>query len=123
MPCSYTVDADRRLMILRGEGVLSSSELVELRARGASDPAFDRTYATLVDFRAVTGFDRRLALIREMAERPIVARTAPMAIVPPPGQPFGLARLFVAYAQLMRRPVEIFDDIEAAESWLETGSR
>lgn len=118
MPISYEVDPSRRLMLLRGHGVLSMSELAEARARGAADPAFDASYATLVDFRGVTAIDRRLRLIRELAERPVVARNARLAILPPPRQPWGLARLFVAYAQLMGRPVEIFTDVEEAERWL-----
>lgn len=118
MPCTYTVDVTRRLIVLRGQGVVASAELAELRARTATEPAFDRTFAVLVDFREMTGFDRKLSLIREMAERPVIARSARMAIVPPPGRPFGLARLFVAYAQLIGRPVEIFDEVEEAERWL-----
>lgn len=105
-------------MIVRGSGKLCYLELLEARVRGASDPAFDRTYPTLVDFRAVTAFERRVALIRDMAERPMVARTARLALLPPPGQPWGLARLFVAYAQLVGRPVEMFTELEEAERWL-----
>lgn len=119
MPCSYEFDVSRRLMILRAYGVVSIAELAEVRARGAADPAFDRTFAALVDFRGVTKVDRRLGLIREMAERPVVARTARIAILPPPGEPWGLARLFVAYAQLIGRPVEIFKDVDEALRWLE----
>lgn len=105
-------------MILRAHGVVSIAELAEVRARGAANPAFDRTFAALVDFRGVTMVDRRLALIREMAERPVVSRTARIAILPPPGEPWGLARLFVAYAQLIGRPVEIFNDPDEALRWL-----
>lgn len=118
MPCSYAFDARRGLMILRGSGTLCYLELLEARARGASDPAFDPTFPTLVDFRAVTAFERRVALIRDMAERPVVARNAKVALLPPPGQPWGLARLFTAYAQLMGRPVEVFTELEEAERWL-----
>lgn len=102
-------------MILREHGTMTVAEVAEVRGRGAADPALDRIYATPVDFRSVAGIDRRLALIREMAERPVVARNTRLAILPPPGQPCGIARLFVAYAQLMGRPVEIFTDPDDAE--------
>lgn len=105
-------------MILHASGTLGYLELLEARARGASHPAFDPTHPTLVDCREVTKFERRVPLIRDMAERPIVSRDARVAILPPPGQPWGMARLFVAYAQLMGRPVELFSDLEEAERWL-----
>jgi hypothetical protein len=105
-------------MILRGSGRLCYLELLEARARGGSHPAFDPACPTLVDFREVTEFERRPLLIRDMAERPIVARDARIAILTPPVPQWGMARLFVAYAQLMGRPVEMFTDLEDAERWL-----
>ena len=118
MPCSFAFDTRRGLMILRASGRLNYLELIEARIRGASHSAFDRTHSTLVDCREVTEFERRPMLIRDMAERPLVSRNARVAILPPPGQPWGMARLFVAFAQLMGRPVEIFTDLEEAERWL-----
>ena len=118
MPCSIAFDADRGLMILRASGKLTYEELFEARERGLRHPAFKRTYPSLADFREVTSFERRVRLIRKLAENPIVARDARLAILPPAGQPWGMARLFIAYAQLMGRPVEIFTDVESAERWL-----
>ncbi|HEX7018401.1 MAG TPA: hypothetical protein VF159_00210 [Gemmatimonadaceae bacterium] len=118
MPCSYEFDSARRLMILRASGKLTPEELVDTRARGAADPRFDRTWSSLADFRAVTAFERRPRVILEMARNPIVARNTRIAILPPEGEQWGMARLFVACAQLLGRPVEVFHDLEKAERWL-----
>jgi hypothetical protein len=118
MPCSSRFDTERGLMMLQGSGTLCYLELLEARARGASHPSFDPSLPCLADFREVTKFEKRVPLIRDMAERPIISRTARLAIVTPPGQPWAMARLFVAYAQLMGRPVEAFTDLEEAERWL-----
>jgi hypothetical protein len=118
MPCSFAFDAARGLMILRASGNLTYEELLDARSRGAKDPNFSRTRPALADFREVTGFVRRVAILRQMAENPIVARDTKLAILPPAGQPWGAARLFAAYAQLMGRPVEVFTELEDAERWL-----
>lgn len=118
MPCSFAFDAARGLMIVRASGTLTYEELLDARARGAADPSFNRTLPSLADFREVTRFERRVAIIRKMAENPVVSRRAKLAILPPAGQPWGMARLFAAYAQLMGRPVEVFTNLEDAERWL-----
>ena len=118
MPCSYEFDTVRGLMIIRGSGKLTPEELVEARLRGAADPRFDPKLPGLADFRAVTAFERQPRMILEMARNPIVSRNARIAILPPDGEQWGMARLFVACAQLMGRPVEVFDSLAKAEAWL-----
>jgi len=119
LPYSYVIDPRRRLMILRAFGRLTHAEVREARTRGVADPRFHRAYSTVVDFRDVTEFERSPKFVRELTERPIVARKAKIAILPKRGQPSGMARLFATYAQLMGRPVQLFTSVDAAARWLD----
>ena len=118
MPCSFAFDAARGLMIVRASGTLTYDELLDARTRGAADPSFNRLLPTLADFREVTGFEPRVAMLRKIAENPVISRNTKLAILPPPGQPWGAARLFAAYAKFVGRPVEVFTKLEDAERWL-----
>lgn len=118
MPHSYTIDTRRGLMCLRASGVLTIGELLEARERAASEPEFDRSFPTLIDLRDVTRFERDRAVIRRLAERPMLDHRTMLAILPPTSQPYGLANLFAAYARIRGRTVRVFTDAGAAEKWL-----
>jgi hypothetical protein len=118
MPHSYAVDTQRGLMYVRASGLLTITELRDVRDRGVNDPDFDRRFATLIDLRDVTRFVPDRASIRQMAERPLLDHGTKLAIVPPANQPFLMADLFAAYARICGRPVRVFRDINAAEQWL-----
>lgn len=118
MPHSYVIDTRRGLMWLRASGLLTTSELQEVREEGVHDPQFDRRFATLIDLREVTRFVPDRAWIRRMAERPLLDVSTKLAIVPPAHQPYLMADLFAAYARICGRPVRVFRDIDAAEQWL-----
>jgi hypothetical protein len=118
MPCSFAFDAARGLMIVRASGTLTYEELLDARTRGAAHPSFNPSLPTLADFREVTGFEPRVATLRKIAENPVISRNTKLAILPPPGQPWGAARLFAAYAKFVGRPVEVFTKLEDAERWL-----
>jgi hypothetical protein len=54
MGMSYTIDPERRLVHVRGRGVLSTDDHHELTSRLLADPRFDPTYQSLGDFSEVT---------------------------------------------------------------------
>jgi hypothetical protein len=123
MPYSYTIDADRGLMTLRAWGVLTMSQLTDARIRGSNEPNFDRAFATMIDLREVTVFERDRALLRQFADQPVIDKRTRLAILPPARQSFGMANIFAAFARLKGRPVRVFDNAEAAEQWLSAGEQ
>jgi hypothetical protein len=49
MSLSYTIDAKRRLIIVRAGGVLTEADVTRAREQLRSDPAFDREFDQLFD--------------------------------------------------------------------------
>jgi hypothetical protein len=121
MPISYSIDANRRLVLTRCWGVLTDAELLEHKEQLAKDPAFCPTMGQLSDVRAV----ERLAVTTEGVKLLVAHDSANaerigghrMALVVASDEVFGMARM---YSQRSGSPegVGVFRSIPEAESWL-----
>jgi hypothetical protein len=118
MPASHEIDVDRRLVISRAWGVLSTADVTEHYQAIAADPAFDSSFSQLADLSEVEHVDmsapsvRREALETVFSSRSLrafVARTDHQAIV---------ARLYGLYGQYVRQNVRVFRELRDAERWL-----
>ena len=125
MPLNYRIDADRRLVVARGSGILKDAEVFGYQREVWSRPdvaGFDE----LIDMSAVTTvLLPSLERVRDLAELSAeMGRTAPksrMAIVAPDDLSFGLGRMFDAYREGAApglKPVGVFRTLPEALAWL-----
>jgi hypothetical protein len=95
MPCAYTIDLARSLVLSRGWGVLTDRELlVHVRALTA-DPRFARYLRQLADLRDVTDVQVTAStIIREMVRLNPFGAGARRALVVTSDVVFGMARMY-----------------------------
>jgi len=54
MPCAYTIDAERDVIVLRAEGVFADQELISLSREIAADPRYEHEFRFYCDLTQVT---------------------------------------------------------------------
>lgn len=121
MPTSYEIKGGR--VIVTSEGAFDLEESEAVTAALLADPAFAPGCALLIDARGAAGNASSseisgqagwfAALHREHFTR--------CAVVTSPGLHFGLARMFSSFVDATGLEVQVFDDVAAAERWLESG--
>ena len=99
----------------RAWGVFSTAEFLAHFEAVATDPAFDPTFAQLVDLRDVTAFNLDTGTLRAQAGASFFQPGVRRAIVAPSDIGFGLARMFGTYAQSASQTVAVFRAIDDAE--------
>ena len=119
MGMTYRIDPERRLVLTRAWGVLTSRELADVMSRIVLDPRFDSTYRSLGDLRDVTDITIDPMDAAQAAAAPIFADGVRRAIVAPSAIAFGMARMFATFAERSGQDVQIFREMRSAEEWLE----
>ena len=119
MGMSYKIDQERRLVITRGWGELSSRELFDVMSQILLDPRFDPTYSSLGDLREVTNVTVDTFATAQTAASPLFAEGTRRAIVATSDVAFGMARMFAAFSERSGHEVRIFRQMTPAEAWLE----
>jgi uncharacterized protein YbaA (DUF1428 family) len=119
MGMSYKIDQERRLVVTRGWGELSSRELFDVMSQIMSDPRFDPTYRSLGDLRDVTSVTVDPMATAQTAASPLFADGVRRAIVATSDVAYGMARMFAAYSERAGQEVRIFREMALAEAWLE----
>src|SRR5262245_14271033 len=117
MPASYRLDPTRRLVLTHSSGVLTDREVRALYASIRSDPGCDPTFQQLCDLREVTEITATADTLRDLARSHIFAAGTRRAFVVARDVDFGMARLFQAYVA-EGVVLEVFRDLEKAETWL-----
>jgi len=122
MPVTVDIDAERRLTITIGEGVVTDEEFLRAREQLLADPAFDQSFDRIWDFYAVTearvseAVAARLIAGSPNSEKPIYRavvvseRTAPMNAILD----------FISRIRQTNRPIAAFPDRGSAEKWVTT---
>ena len=118
MPEGYQIDVARRLVMSRAWGVFSTAEFLAHFEAVVTDPAFDPTFAQLVDLRDVTSFNLDTGTLRAKAGASFFHPGVRRAIVAPSDLGFGLARMFGTYAESASQTIAVFRAIDEAEHWL-----
>jgi hypothetical protein len=119
MGMNYKIDSERRLVLTRGWGVLSSRELFDVTSQILVDPRFDPTYRSLGDLRDVTEITVDTLETAYTAATPLFAAGTRRAIVASSDAVFGMARMFATFAERAGQEVRIFRELHLAEAWLE----
>ena len=118
MPCGYTIDAGRRLVLGRGWQDVTGTMLVEYSNALGRDPMFERAFMQLFDFR------RTLDLRLESHDVRTIAGVTPFG----PGSrrvslvatdlAFGLARMYEMLRDESGDALHVTRDLDDALLWL-----
>jgi hypothetical protein len=119
MGMSYKIDQERRLVITRGWGELTTHELADVMSQILLDPRFDPSYRSLGDLRDVTSIAVDTLATAQTATSPLFADGTRRAIVATSDVAYGMARMFAAYSERTGHQVCVFRDMASAEAWLE----
>jgi hypothetical protein len=116
---TYRIDPERRLVLTRAWGELSTRELADVMSRILLDPRFDPTYRSLGDLREVTTITVDTMATAQAAASPLFASGTRRAIVATSDVAFGMARMFATFSERSGQEVRVFRDVALAEAWLE----
>jgi hypothetical protein len=120
VPCRYSIDKERRLVICTGWGRLTFADMRAQQDELTGSPDFDPTFHQLVDVTGVTVLDLSVEEAKAIAKRGIYSPTSRRAVVAASPAVFGMARLMDVYHSLAtgREQVRVFYDGDAALQWL-----
>jgi hypothetical protein len=119
MGMSYKIDQERRVVLTRGWGVLSTQNLQDVMSHILLDPRFDPRYRSLADLTEVTSVTVDVMEVAHTASTPLYVAGTRRAIVASSDAVFGMARMFASFAERAGQEVNVFRDMQAAEAWLE----
>ena len=120
MAYEYSVDADRKLVLVRMSGVLTRDEMFACTATLRDDSRLTSDFSELVDLRELTSVEAvRLEDVRTMASGSL-SPAARRAIVAPDNAAFGLSRMFESLRGVKGASDEtgVFRTMREAEVWL-----
>jgi hypothetical protein len=118
MSLSYTIDANRRLIIVRAAGVLTEGDVTRLRERIRVDPAFDAHHDQLFDVRDVEDIALSKEGMARLADTSILTPEVRRAFVAATTLQYGMARMFTTLSEQRNHVTQVFRQIEDAEAWL-----
>jgi hypothetical protein len=118
MPLTYTVDRGLRIVIARGNGVLSEEDLRASWERIQSDPAFNPSFAQLFDLSDVTDIEVSFPAMARIAGGSPAAPGARRAFVGVNDLQYELARTFAMLSEPHHQAVSVFRDRAIAEAWV-----
>ena len=122
MPVRVSIDAERRLTITIGEGVITDDEFLRARAELLVNPAFDPNFDRIWDFYSVTearvseAVAERLISSSPNAEKPICRAV----VISKRAAPMKAILDFIHRTRLANRRIAAFPNREAAEKWVTT---
>lgn len=118
MPCAYTIDLTRSLVLSRGWNTVTDRELLAHVRTLTADPRFARNFRQLADLRDVTDVQVTAPTIREMARLNPFGPGARRAVVVTSDVVFGMARMYQILADESSDELQIFRNVDDALRWL-----
>lgn len=118
MSLTYTIDANRRLVVVHASGVLTEGDVTRVRERVLCDPGFDPTYDQLFDASAVEDIALSKESMARLADTSILAPSVRRAFVAMTTLQYGMARMFTAMSERRNHVTQVFRELEKAEAWL-----
>jgi hypothetical protein len=119
MPLHLTIDAQRRLVVSSGWGVVSDSDLLVGRRLLESNPEFDPSFDRIWDLTGATALSLSDETLRQFARKslsePLVRRA--IVCVAPAVVPKVLE--FVSESRACHRDVAVFPTRREAAEWME----
>ena len=118
MPCGYTIDLARSLVLSRGWGVVTDREILAHVRALIADPRFARNFHQLLDLRDVTNVQFTASTVREMVRLNPFGAGARRAVVVTNDIVFGMARMYQILADESPDELQIFRKMDDALQWL-----
>ena len=118
MPCDYRIDRTRRVVLARGYGPVTETDLTGNRERLSADPDFDPALNLLYDLTEATGVGASPVFPQSFAARSIFADASKRAVVAGDDSVFGVARAFLAWGAESSANIRVFRNIDEARRWL-----
>ena len=118
MPLTYTVDRGLRIVIARGNGVLSEEDLRSSWEMMQSDPSFNPSFAQLFDLSDVTDIEVSIPAMARIAGSSTAGPGARRAFVGINDVQYEVAKTFAALSEPHHQAVHVFRDRAIAEAWV-----
>jgi hypothetical protein len=123
MPISYRIDEPRGLILTTASGVLTDSDILQLKASLLADPRWKPGMRELSDVRMIDRLEVTAAGVAQMMLRDAADAAAlasyRLAIVVAHDLAYGMARMYQMLTEQSVPNVRVFRDMEEAKSWLE----
>ena len=121
MPLSFDIDKRRRLVISTASGIVTYAEIAAHQVGLKNHPDFDPSFDQLIDGTGVTKVAVTVEEIRTVARQRIFGADSRQAFATSSDFAYGLARMFELYREASGsgRPVRVFNNLEAAQEWLD----
>ena len=119
MPFEWTIDKERKLIMLMGRGRGDFEEGAATMRALARDPDYDPSYPVLADMREseyTPSFDETRKFVEVMRELGLYRGR--LALVVSTGLQFGTARQLSAFGESQGREIEVFTGVRNALRWL-----
>ena len=118
MPCDYTIDLARSLVLSHGWGVVTDREFLAHARALTADPRFAPNFHQLVDLRDVTNVQLTASGIRELVSLNPFGAGARRAVVVTNSVAFGMARMYQILSDDSPDELQIFRKMDNALQWL-----
>jgi len=118
MSLSYTIDAQRRLIVVHAAGVLTEMDVTRARDQLRQDPVFDPEFDQLFDLRDVEDIALSKEGMARLADTSILAPSVRRAFVAVTTLQVGMARMFTTFAEQRQHVTGVFRGLSEAEAWL-----
>ena len=118
MPATYSIHVERKLVISRAWGVMTSADVRGHRRALRGDPLFDRTYRELLDMSGITEDLVDLGAKQELSQDQLFTPGVRRAWVAPADYAFGMARMYAIAAEKQGQVIGVFRTMSEAEEWL-----
>ena len=118
MPCGYTIDLARSLVLSRGWDLVTDRELLAHVRALTADPRFARDFRQLADLRDVADVQITASCIREMVRLNPFGAGARRAVVVTNDVVFGMARMYQILSDESSDALQIFRKMDDALQWL-----
>ena len=120
MPCTYTIDSQRKLVITTASEVLTAVEAFEHQNSLVTDAQFRPDFNQLLDLTGVTKFEMTNDDMRRLAQRNFFGPGVRRAVVVNSSFLHGVARMLATFRDLAggKEEVQIFQDRAEALAWL-----
>jgi hypothetical protein len=117
----YSIDTERQLVAHRMRGTVSAAEVVASLRKVWADPDYRSEMVSLVDLREMEPMSETpdiVAVANVLKEQSKNVSWGKVAVVVSAALPYGMTRMFQAYADPAGIALEIFYGMDEARRWL-----
>ena len=118
MPCGYTIDLARSLVLTRGWGVVTDRDFLAHARALTADPRSARNFHQLADLRGITDAQLTSSGIRELVRLNPFGAGARRAVVVTNNVAFGMAPMYQILSDESPDELQIFRKMDNALQWL-----